>query len=158
MASPAFTLDPPAAKPPAPGQHRTSPTPFAGAPSQHSGGTPTPHAPPAGTDSVALCTNMSATFRVFWNTAGGPGYIYNPYDMSTGVHPLDPSQITVVVSDQTIITKATCDARFLKLTSGNLQGACTVTVGYKTATTYVLNVTVTNSTPLGVVVDVYSGQ
>jgi hypothetical protein len=155
MPSPTFTLDPPATKPPAPGQHRpANPTPYAGA----SHGTPTPHAPPAGTDSVALCTNMSATFRVFWTTAGGPGYIYNPYDMSTGVHPLDPSQITVVVSDPTIITKATCDARFLKLTSGNLQGACTVTVGYKTATTYVLNVTVTNSTPLGVVVDVYSGM
>jgi hypothetical protein len=109
MPTPAFTLEEknPAAPtqhrpPPAPGQHRPPPT----APSQHSGGTPTPHAPPAGSDAVTLRTNISATFRVFWSTAAGPGYIYNPYDMSAGPHPLNPAAISVVVSDPTIVTKA----------------------------------------------------
>jgi hypothetical protein len=160
MPTPAFTLEEknPAAptqhrppNPPAPGQHRHPP-----APGQHSGGTPTPHAPPAGSDAVALGTNMSATFRVFFSTAGGPGYLYNPYDKSAFPH-FNPAAITVVVSDPTIITKAVCDAKFLELTSGNLQGTCTVTVGYKAATTYVLNVTVSNNDPTAVLVDVYTG-
>ena len=153
MPTPAFTLDPPAnpaAKPPAPGQHRP-PTPV-----MHSG-SPTPHSPPPAGDAVALGTNMSATFRVFWNTGSGPAYVFNPYDTSKGPHPVDPLAITVVVSDPTIIIKATCDPKFLELTSGNAVGTCTVTVGYKTAATYVLNVTVTNSTPTAVLVDVYSG-
>jgi hypothetical protein len=99
---------------------------------------------------------MSATFRVFWGTAGGPVYIYNSYDKSAFPH-FNPAAITVVVSDQTIITKTVCDAKFLELTSGNLQGTCTVAVGYKAATTYVLNVTVSNNDPTAVLVDVYTG-
>jgi hypothetical protein len=99
---------------------------------------------------------MSATFRVFWNTGSGPAYVFSQYN-TTGVRVVDPAAITVVVSDPTIITKAVCDPKFLELTSGNLLGTCTVTVGYKTAITYVLNVTVTNAAPTAVLVDVYSG-
>jgi hypothetical protein len=99
---------------------------------------------------------MSATFRVVWSTAGGSLYIYNSYDKSATPH-FNPAAITVVVSDPTIITKAVCDAKFLELTSGNLQGACTVTVGYRAATTYVLNVTGSNNDPTAVLEDVYSG-
>jgi hypothetical protein len=51
---------------------------------------------------------MTAIFHVYWNTGGGPGFVFDPYDTSTGVHPLDPSQISVVVRDPTIITKAVC--------------------------------------------------
>jgi hypothetical protein len=98
---------------------------------------------------------MSATFRVFWNTGSGPAYVYNHF--TTGTPVVDPAAITVVVSDPTIITKAVCDPKFLELTSGNAVATCTVTVGYKTAATYVLNVTVTNAAPTAVLVDVYSG-